>query len=49
MSIELSNLIESIKLITDSRIDVASIDYAWQKLRNAEKYLQKQIAPLLAE
>jgi hypothetical protein len=49
MSTELTNLIDSIKLITTARLKSVGIDAAWSVLYDAEKHLQKQIAALLAE
>jgi len=49
MSFELANLIESIKILSNLRVDAAGIDFAWHRINSAEKYLQKQVAPLFAE
>lgn len=49
MSTELANLVESIKLLNTLQPRAVHVDYAWRKLYNAEKYLQKQVAPLFAE
>lgn len=49
MSIELKNLIQSIELLTNMRYQAVGIDYAWNKLHNAAKHLQNQVAAQFAE
>jgi hypothetical protein len=49
MSPELANLIASIHLISSLRSKAVGIDFAWDRLYSAEKYLQKQVASHLAE
>jgi hypothetical protein len=49
MSPELANLIASINLISSLRSKAVGIDFAWDRLYSAEKYLQKQVASHLAE
>ena len=49
MSQSLQNLINSIEVIAKMRLNVTGSDFAWSKLYNAEKYLQKQVALHFAE
>lgn len=42
------NIIEAIKLINSKRVELAGVDALWNKLYNASRYLDKQVAELLA-
>ena len=44
MSENLTNLLETMQILRAARLKVASVDYAWNKLHNADQYLQKQVA-----
>lgn len=49
MSLELKDLIDAIKLIASIRLECAAINCAWNKLYDAELYLQKQLTSLVSE
>lgn len=49
MSRELTDLIDAIRLIASTRHEYAAINCAWNKLYDAEVYLQKQLTALVSE